>query len=1120
MPSEAAAARVLPLLAQSLAADDPNRSTAERELEQLLRSSASVALVAPLVALTLVLPGGASNTHALALAPPVRLAAVLWLKQLLRRQWRAAGEVFAPAERAEMRQALLFAALHEPDTAVALHLALSLAHIARAEFPSSWDFGQLFAPLLQALQASGDARQLLEQRSVDLTYRVVKELATRRLMAHRKQFALLAVDTLPLLQQHWNATAVQVSEYLWTHCQLPGAGKAAAAPGSSDALQTATKRLTLLLTLTKLLSTMFLNAFRDLAGVQSGELVRSALIQFYERLETFMRFRRAAIDAAGAGADWLSTDAAAMLATVDKCAHRIASIVVNLQKAYAIEFRDYLPPFLNLFWNVLGSLVPTNSPPLDAALEAPRRLQIEALQFFANVLSCRLYKRESLSASPETGGSSVVTKVITASGDVSLTDAMVLDALNAVTNFFSSGATGENRFEVLQQLTVMHYMRLSATDLDAWASDPEAFSALSESLTAQESVRACAENLFLTLLQHFPEQTIPGLTQMTAAATAFVNEIAAGGAATGDDPRILDIDAVLLAIGLGCYDLHSVFEFEPWFTATLAPVLVSASPTVGSVRGLPVLRYRIVWLVSCWLAQLSTGVRPLLYETLLHPGGFFQRQDADPALQLRVVQTLEAMVTDWGFDADAFAPFLPRALESLFALFPRTDESESKMKILGCLEALVQACSVHAVALSEQISAPLPSMWVADGDASNLVRGKILQLLAKLLGCVAEQQQQQQGSLSSPALVTAPPSSGRDAQALVHMSLQVVRFATDVSNPDEVFLMESGLEVWSRALAVSPAYTEELHALFGNVVRLLQRDYEHVKLALKIVKQYVRLGHAPFWQAYYASVVELFDAVIGSVKAEAAVQLARAQELVVALFPCEQVAVCAPVLTRMVAACVAFAQKDAGREPEMVVVGYLCVLARLAMQHAAFAVVHVLQSDQAVMGDVVVELLVAKFFSVGSSSLSLCRRKVWALSLCTLLPALDERHVERSTGQILELVAEVLDEEQDALERESASSSEQPSAATRAGGAEESDEGIERTSGAGGGSGVGAFRAYRSHRTSPRKARSAEDDAVMQINLKAFASAKLREVSGRVGAARFEQLLLTVDSSVLRRLQS
>uniref|UniRef100_K3XAD3 Importin N-terminal domain-containing protein n=1 Tax=Globisporangium ultimum (strain ATCC 200006 / CBS 805.95 / DAOM BR144) TaxID=431595 RepID=K3XAD3_GLOUD len=1093
MATEMEAMHVLRLLAQSMAPADPARAASERELQQLLKTPVSAAFLAPLLQQIVLLPDGNQHAQVTHMDANLRLMAVLWLKQYLKQQWKSSSstKLLNEVERNQMKQVLLFAALHEPNSTIALHLALTLAQIARAEFPNQWKFEALFTPILQALQtsveqqqvpATMDQQRLLEHRSINLTYRVVKELATRRLMMHRKQFAMLSVEILPLLLQLWNSTATRLSEHLWAHCQL------AQASTSTAALETATDRLATLLTLTKLLSTMFLNAFRDLAGIQNGEFVRSALIQFYERLENLVRFRHSIIEASGAGAEIGSAEAGNMVTVVDKCTHRIASIVVSIQKSYPIEFRDYLSPFLNLFWNVLGSLVPGN-PFTAAAAEAPRRLQIEALQFFANVLSCRLYKNESLS-SANGGSSCVISKVITATGDMNLTDAMVLEAQSAVNSFFSSGANGENRFEVLQQLTVMQYLRLTAKDLEEWQNDPEAYSALTESLTAQESVRACAENLFLTLIQNYPDQTIPGLTQMTAAASSYLAEIAAGAASNQDDPRALDIDAVLLAIGLGCYDLHDCFEFEPWFVANLVPLLVSPDTSKGSIHSLPVLRYRIVWLVSCWLAQLSTSIRPLLYETLLNPAAFFQQQDADAALKLRVVQSLESMVSDWGFEAEAFAPFLPRALECLFTFFPQTEESESKMKILSCLEAIIQAAGPHAVVFCEQISAPLPSMWLSESDASNLVRGKILQLLAKLLNSVEEHR-----ASTGPSITIEQQSQG--VLKLVEMCLQVVRFATDVSNPDEVFLMESGLEVWSEALGVCDVYTEELHLLFGNLIRLMKRDYEHVKLAVQILEQYLRLGQSQFWQTYHLNITELFLDLLGNVKAEAALQVARVQELIFAMFAStEEVAVCAPVVTHMVEACVAFIRKDADREPEMVVVGYLSVVARLLLQHFEFTVVHLLKNDQEVLGNALIELMLIKFFAVGSSSLNVTRRKVWALALCSTLSILNDEQLGK-TGQILELAVDVLEEEQEEREKEQKSDA----------------------SGHGENGKAGAYRPYEAHRKAAKTV-AKEDTVARETDLRAFAYAKLNELAAKLGTVRFEELLQTVDSSVLRRFQS
>ncbi|KAG2507250.1 hypothetical protein JM16_009059, partial [Phytophthora kernoviae] len=742
---------------------------------------------------------------------------------------------------------------------------------------------------------------------------------------------------------------------------------------------------------------MLLNAFRDLSTLQNGELMRSALVGFYNQLERLVKFRQNFVGVVGDASGLKDgEDVEQAILMLDKCMHRIAAIVVGVQNSYPMEFCEYLSPYLSLFWNVLDSC----ASPASKALPALRRLQIDALQYFANVLSCRLYKNESLSAAD--GSTRIISKVITAAGDVLLTDAMVLEAQAAIQSFFSPADASTNRFPALMNLVVVHYMTLTAKDLEDWQSDPEAYCTLMESLTAKESVRACAENLFLTLVQNFADQTIPALTQMTSVASTYLVELGRGQASSpGDDPRVLDMDAVLLAIGLGCYDLHDCFDFEPWFLTNLVPILMNSNPAIGSFSGLPVLRFRIVWLVSCWLAQLSANVRPPLYDALLNPSAFFHQADADVALKLRIIQTLESMVSDWGFEHEAFGPFLPRALECLFAFFPQADESESKMKVLGCLEAIIQACGAQIVTFCHQISAPLPSLWTNESDASNLVRGKILQLLAKLLASVKEAQQ-------CASSVQMEPGS---VQTLLGMCVQVIRFATDVSNPDEVFLMESGLELWNETLEVSTVYTEDLHLLFANAIRLMERDYEHVALVLSLLECYLRLGKTQFWQTYHMNVSGLLQSVVGNVKAEASLQIADVTELIVATVPLDQMAGFLPVMKSMVDASIIFQRGEAKHEPESVLAGYLSVVARLLMINLEFTLTSVLLNDHAVL-IVLVDAMLTLFYTVGSSPLTVLRRKIWAISLCSTLMLMEQPILEKA-GQILEICAEVIDDEQE-----------------------------------------------------------------------------------------------------------
>ncbi|POM77773.1 Importin-like protein, partial [Phytophthora palmivora] len=381
-------ARMRELLALSLRAPEPQRSAAEKELQQLQRAPIAAPFLAALLEIAVVVPstdGTPRNLAQLASEDPdVRLLAVLWLKHFLKAQWRArkATNLLSEDERVHVRGVLLFAALHEPQQTVALHLALIVATIARAEFPTQWSFEMLFPMLLQPLRRQDGAVDLArERRGVDVSYQVVKELAARRLMQHRKQFAMLSVELLPLLLQYWTTTATELNDFLQTQGEATGQTNATKAAAIASALATTgAEKLNILVTTTKLISTMLLNAFRDLSSLQNGELMRSALVEFYNQLERLVKFRQIFLVLIGdaEGIEYTADVEEAML-TLDKSMHRIAAIVVGVQNSYPMEFREYLSPYLALFWNVLNAFASAPS-----TLPSPQRLQIDALQFFAN----------------------------------------------------------------------------------------------------------------------------------------------------------------------------------------------------------------------------------------------------------------------------------------------------------------------------------------------------------------------------------------------------------------------------------------------------------------------------------------------------------------------------------------------------------------------------------------------------------------------------------------------------------------------------------------------------------------------------------------------------------------
>ena len=131
------------------------------------------------------------------LGQPPRLLAVLCLKNAVNRRWhqrRQDEPAISDAEKTVLRNGLLHT-LDEPDTQIWAQLEVVIATIGRLDGLPAWP--ELMPTLLGA--ASRPAARLAA-RGMSALYRVTKQQASRRLLAHRKQFMALAAELLPRLQ--------------------------------------------------------------------------------------------------------------------------------------------------------------------------------------------------------------------------------------------------------------------------------------------------------------------------------------------------------------------------------------------------------------------------------------------------------------------------------------------------------------------------------------------------------------------------------------------------------------------------------------------------------------------------------------------------------------------------------------------------------------------------------------------------------------------------------------------------------------------------------------------------------------------------------------------------------
>ncbi|KAF0690107.1 Aste57867_18501 [Aphanomyces stellatus] len=840
------------------------------------------------------------------LADPVRLMAALSLKNTVFASWTTRGSrqfIISDEEKTQVRAQLL-AHMDESNSAVATQLAVTIARIARSDFPKDWP--DLFGVLRDVIQQGS----LLQQtRALRVLKSVVKELASRRLAPHRAAFNDMSAAVCPFLATVWKNHVAHLST------------------GNQDGLAN-------LLSCTKVLHHLVLNGFKVLMPLDVIPFIFTNYYDTFRALTTYIQT--------------LPPDAPGVT-LLNKIRVACAGLVVAVQKAHPIEFRAYLGPFLQMFYTTLTDPV-----------ESPDALVVHMLTYMTNVVGCLLYQQ-----SPST--LSTTRAVITAAGDVELTDAIVDECKTQI------GAFGNdvNLLSSLLELVVVRYMRLTPVDIAQWQEDPEGYAAIQESVTSEDSVRACAEILYLSLLQTHRDMLTPCALNMIQSTSAWM------AAPTPVQEDILRADAVLLAAGLSSYDLHESFDFEPWFLHTLVPFL--QSPLSQTVSGVPVLPRRIVWLIACWLAQLSNQVRIPLYESLLQ---LLSAPKSDTCVKLSAVQTLESLVNDWGFDQTTFVPFLPTAISCLYGFFgdPDVATTETRLKILGCLEAIVHVCGSVMGSSIVQVVNPLPSIWeVAGSSDANLLRGKILSLLTRIMEIEWQ---------------------GASDVELQNMVLSVVSFATNPNQPDSVYLMDEGLALWIRLTEVVEVYTPALHDIFANIVLALSRDTEHIQSGLTLFENYVVIGTSNFWSTYALDVSRLLRSFVGQVKPEISHTICRVIDKMLQSLPADSLGCLQDVLS----AFWEITQEDPRQEKELVIISFLTTLAASSL-HAPALFFAVIPAENA---GVYLDTLLQLFFSVAFTAVGPVRRRIWVCSLCTFLTI--SKAVLDRLGMILEATVEVVGE--------------------------------------------------------------------------------------------------------------
>lgn len=517
--------------------------------------------------------------------------------------------------------------------------------------------------------------------------------------------------------------------------------------------------------------------------------------------------------------------------------------------------------------------------------------------------------------------------------------------------------------EIIHQL-VLNYFPLTFEDLDSWESDPESVVNEEAGESWRYNLRACTEVLYLSLLNEFRSTVTPVVTDMI--------KLVQGSPPSDDMNVLLQKDAVYNACGLASYHLFDEVDFDKWFNGQLVHELSNSSSRYK------ILRRRIIWMTGQWInVKVSRQTRPVVYRVCLK----LMNAQEDLVVRLTAANTLKTAIDDVEFYLDDFLQFLDESFGSLFHLLKCTQDCDTKMHVLHVLSLVIQRIGNKVQPFASSLSLYLPELWRESKD-HNMLQCAIVSTMTHLVEGL--------GVLS---------------QDMYSFLLPLIHLSTDITQPQHVYLMEDGLDLWHNVLMNASRITPELLQLFVNMPALLDFGSENLRICFAIIESYALLDEKEFLQAFSAPVVNACLSMLGNIKPEGGIILSRVVETVIKVSPVRGTELFAPVLLKILHMILEVEEYT----PLLVI--YLCIVGEVILHNYA-AFVHIIERVALQLNKQTIDVL-GQLLDVWLDKMDcmtrLERRKLTVLALMTLLP------LNANRKSVLDKFAVILDSAVDVL---------------------------------------------------------------------------------------------------------
>ncbi|BFG13727.1 hypothetical protein CerSpe_000010 [Prunus speciosa] len=472
---------------------------------------------------------------------------------------------------------------------------------------------------------------------------------------------------------------------------------------------------------------------------------------------------------------------------------------------------------------------------------------IQCMVMVKCVLECKEYK-------PSLTGRVMDENVVTL-------EQMKKNISGAVSGVLTSLMTSE-RIVVLCNILIRRYFVLSTNDLEEWYQSPESFHHEQDMVQWTEKLRPCAEALYIVLFENHSQLLGPVVVSILKEAMngcpTSVTEIT---------PGLLLKDAAYGAAAYVYYELSNYLSFKDWFNGALSLELSNDHPNMR------IIHRKVALILGQWVSEIKEDTKRPVYCALIR-----LLQDRDLSVRLAACRSLCLHIEDASFSEREFIDLLPICWESCFKLIEEVQEFDSKVQVLNLISILIGHMS-DVMPFANKLILFFQKVW-EESSGECLLQ---IQLLVALRNFVV--------------------ALGYQSPICYDILLPILQKGIDIDSPDELNLLEDSMLLWEATLSHAPSMVPQLLAYFPCVVKIMERSFDHLQVAVNITEDYIILGGSEFLSIHASSVAQILDLVVGNVNDRGLLSTLPVIDILIQCFPLEVPQLISSTLQKLIVIC-------------------------------------------------------------------------------------------------------------------------------------------------------------------------------------------------------------------------